>query len=211
MNEIAARTAANIMLIQPDGPYRIAGYSSGGILAYATAHHLTLANKKVTFVGLIETELPDVPVNGALTLPSPKQILLHNLESYRSKKISLSKNQRKKRRLSLDVLIKEAIYENIIPPSIDSKRKWSDVCYFSNAVTLYKPRSINLLIHLFNALSEHRGGKDISKYQQNSLGWESILPVPYIMVHFIPGDHLSIVADENNRAILGREISSCLV
>ncbi|MDE9558209.1 hypothetical protein KKJ06_23295, partial [Xenorhabdus bovienii] len=44
--------------VRPEGPYRIYGYSSGGVLAYAIAQQLLNAGETVDFLGLIDTPAP---------------------------------------------------------------------------------------------------------------------------------------------------------
>jgi len=47
---------------QPEGPYRLAGYSFGGLLAYETARQLAAEGAEIEWLGLIDAELG----NGAL-------------------------------------------------------------------------------------------------------------------------------------------------
>lgn len=47
---------------QPEGPYRLAGYSFGGLLAYETARRLAAQGARIEWLGLIDAELG----NGAL-------------------------------------------------------------------------------------------------------------------------------------------------
>ncbi len=62
-NEIANRTVEGmatrmvrmIRAIQPMGPYRVGGYSYGGILAYEIAAQLIGADQEVSFLGLFDT------------------------------------------------------------------------------------------------------------------------------------------------------------
>ncbi|MEU7056132.1 SDR family NAD(P)-dependent oxidoreductase [Streptomyces sp. NPDC046197] len=58
MEEKAARYLSFIRKIQPQGPYRLLGWSFGGCLAYETAQQLTEAGQSVAFLGLIDTILP---------------------------------------------------------------------------------------------------------------------------------------------------------
>jgi len=44
-----------IRQVQPHGPYRVAGWSSGGTIAYAMARRLIEMGGKVEFVGLLDT------------------------------------------------------------------------------------------------------------------------------------------------------------
>jgi aspartate racemase len=52
---MAAQYADAIRRIQPQGPYFVAGYSSGGTLAFEVARQLERADEQVAFVGLIDT------------------------------------------------------------------------------------------------------------------------------------------------------------
>ncbi len=54
---IAACYVDAIRAIQPEGPYHVAGYSAGGMVALDVARQLTLAGQQVAFVGMIDTAL----------------------------------------------------------------------------------------------------------------------------------------------------------
>ncbi|NHB90301.1 thioesterase domain-containing protein, partial [Photorhabdus tasmaniensis] len=58
MEEQAARMISFMKAVQPEGPYRLCGYSSGGILAYAIAQQLLNSGEMVNFLGLIDTPAP---------------------------------------------------------------------------------------------------------------------------------------------------------
>jgi thioesterase domain-containing protein len=58
LEAMAARMVPVMQEIQPRGPYRLAGYSLGGVLAYAIAQHLLSIDETVSFVGLIDVALP---------------------------------------------------------------------------------------------------------------------------------------------------------
>ena len=55
LQEMAARMAAMIRDIQPQGPYRLAGYSFGGVLAYEIAVQLLGEDQLVEFLGLLDS------------------------------------------------------------------------------------------------------------------------------------------------------------
>jgi thioesterase domain-containing protein len=44
--------------VQPEGPYRLAGWSAGGVFAYAVAERLVATGRAVEFVGLLDTFHP---------------------------------------------------------------------------------------------------------------------------------------------------------
>ncbi len=55
---LAAYHLRRMRAVQPRGPYRIAGYSYGGLVAYEVARQLLGENESVTFLGLIDTYTP---------------------------------------------------------------------------------------------------------------------------------------------------------
>jgi acetoacetyl-CoA synthetase len=57
--DMAAYQFAVIKSAQPHGPYRLAGYSFGGLLAIEAARLLVEAGETVDFLGLIEPALPE--------------------------------------------------------------------------------------------------------------------------------------------------------
>jgi thioesterase domain-containing protein len=44
--------------VQPEGPYRVAGWSAGGVFAYAVAERLVMTGRAVEFVGLLDAFHP---------------------------------------------------------------------------------------------------------------------------------------------------------
>jgi len=52
---IAAYHIQEILRVNPEGPYAVAGYSYGGFIAYEIAKQLMAAGKQVKFIGMIDT------------------------------------------------------------------------------------------------------------------------------------------------------------
>ena len=57
IEEIASHYIDSIMKDNIHGPYALAGYSFGGIIAYEMAHQFAIRGKKVTMVGLLDTDI----------------------------------------------------------------------------------------------------------------------------------------------------------
>lgn len=53
MDEMASTYVTAMRKIQPEGPYAVAGYSYGGIVAFEIAKRLEAAGQEVAFVGLV--------------------------------------------------------------------------------------------------------------------------------------------------------------
>jgi amino acid adenylation domain-containing protein len=59
LDDLVTRLVRMMTEVQPEGPYRIAGWSAGGIFAYAVAERLVNTGREVEFVGLLDTGYPD--------------------------------------------------------------------------------------------------------------------------------------------------------
>jgi acyl carrier protein len=55
IEDIAKYYISEIMTIDPEGPYNLAGYSLGGNIAYEMGRQLTGMGKKVNFIGLLDS------------------------------------------------------------------------------------------------------------------------------------------------------------
>jgi amino acid adenylation domain-containing protein len=62
IEETAAGYIRSLQVVQPCGPYRLAGYSFGGVVAHEMALQLTRDGHEVEFVGLFDTHNPAAPV-----------------------------------------------------------------------------------------------------------------------------------------------------
>jgi len=71
MEEMAADYITAIQSIQPKGPYQLLGWSSGGMLCYEMAQQLGRAGETVSFLGLMDTSLPDYSKRN----PSEKELM----------------------------------------------------------------------------------------------------------------------------------------
>jgi thioesterase domain-containing protein len=58
MDDLMNRLVRMVTEVQPDGPYRVAGWSAGGVFAYAVAERLVMAGRAVEFVGLLDAFHP---------------------------------------------------------------------------------------------------------------------------------------------------------
>ncbi len=56
--EIAAAHIESMRTVQPQGPYQLAGFCNGGLLAYEMARQLEAAGEQVDFLGLINPSIP---------------------------------------------------------------------------------------------------------------------------------------------------------
>lgn len=60
LEEIAAAYIADLIKVNPTGPYALTGYSFGGLIAFEMAKQLVEMGKKVKFVGIVDTYLGSI-------------------------------------------------------------------------------------------------------------------------------------------------------
>jgi amino acid adenylation domain-containing protein len=58
LDDLVTRLVRMMTEVQPEGPYRVTGWSAGGVFAYAVAERLVRMGRAVEFVGLLDTYSP---------------------------------------------------------------------------------------------------------------------------------------------------------
>ncbi|MEU2794569.1 amino acid adenylation domain-containing protein [Streptomyces sp. NPDC007100] len=69
LEELAAHYAARVREVQPEGPYRLLGWSTGGIIAHAMATHLQDEGHEVELLAILDA----YPAEGFRDLPVPDE------------------------------------------------------------------------------------------------------------------------------------------
>jgi amino acid adenylation domain-containing protein len=69
--DLARVHVAQLRTIEPHGPYRLVGWSFGGVLAYEMARQLTAAGGDVEFLGLLDANPVIDPITGLLMAETP--------------------------------------------------------------------------------------------------------------------------------------------
>lgn len=76
MEEIAANYIAEIVAKNPDGPYALAGYSLGGIIAYEMARQMIAAGKDVRMLAMFDTHITQTEKNDSAIVKLFRRIRL---------------------------------------------------------------------------------------------------------------------------------------
>ncbi|RDB46316.1 thioesterase domain-containing protein, partial [Tsukamurella tyrosinosolvens] len=82
IEERVAEYLPKLKEIQPEGPYRLAGWSLGGAFAYGLARALEDEGKEVAYVGLLDVVAPKVPLSDE---PAEKKARLERWEKFARK------------------------------------------------------------------------------------------------------------------------------
>lgn len=191
VQDMAAHFLEEILLIQPQGPYLLAGHSFGGLVAYEIAQQLRDIGGRVAHLFLLDTAFP-------------QEILLHKDES----PDVMANHELSK-------------FHAIFTPNTDSSiathlpdAKVRQV-YLANmaALVAYRPRPLNVPITLMRALD----GFPLGVMHSARTSWENDKPgfgwselCPQLMLVEVPGNHLTMLLPPQVQ-VLGANLRALLV
>ncbi len=214
LEAVAAEMILAIKQIQPRGPYRFAGYSSGAILAYAIAEQLLSADEVVSFMAFIDVSLPAASSNGSLKNLAREFVLdrcgilrdeYHEVLECNTEQSSISE------------LLEKAQKIGALAPDHDlhsDVSMYQKVDTFHRALRSYRVPSLAIQIHQFYAsepLISHQVPPD--KQLRSDLpnqGWDRVVNAEAIRAVPVPGNHATMVSNPENRRVLARAISEAL-
>jgi len=211
--EMAAVYLEAIRQVQPDGPYRVAGWSLGGMIAYEIAQQLLAVDEAVEFVGMIDTG--SSPFLHARWRAENKvdydecRAFLNWIAEQSSDASDTRRHVIRDElvaladRGDLDAMIEACQRDALLPAHFDValvKQIFNTYFAHANAAIKYKAPLAPVAVSLFMA-DEHRGD-DVT------MGWGELLG-EQLEVMRIGGNHLSIVKPPYIEK-LAREISGKL-
>jgi arthrofactin-type cyclic lipopeptide synthetase C len=217
---LAARLARRIRAVQPQGPYRLAGWSFGGVLAFEVAAQLLGADQVVDFVGLIDTYVPRLVDQGKARWHGPHlaeaQLLLHCREHWRAQGAAGAGQLAEVEALvpgalAFDALLAHCRARQLLVPGLAQASDAQLGHFFArqaahgHALAHYHLAPLPVPLHLFQA--EQRTGAIAC--DSPTLGWAEALPGQVLQRHGVPGDHQSMV-QEPHVAVLGQAIADAI-
>ncbi|WP_207268115.1 non-ribosomal peptide synthetase [Pseudomonas sp. FW305-28] len=201
---IATRYLTAIRQVQPQGPYRIAGWSAGGLIAYEMARQLQAGGEAIEFLGIIDTStrpdpVPEPSISEAQFLMAwlPEGIdpdLLRQLTA-------LAEDSAIEAMLTL--CMTHRLLPEELPDDIDAAllRTHLGVAYATRlAIGSYVSPPSPLTVSLFTAKDQQRSDP--------TLGWRALLQ-DQVNVTALPGTHNTLVKAPHV-ARLGEAISQAL-
>ncbi|CAG9000327.1 MAG: hypothetical protein CENE_02322 [Candidatus Celerinatantimonas neptuna] len=212
MEAMAERMLPLIQAIQPQGPYRIAGYSSGGILAYAITHLLMGKDAYVEFLGFIDVPAPHKLTykNQSIKLDFTAHAKAMTSEAERHKLDILIRNIDD---TEFDELIKKAQglgdYDSNADLLLDTA-KWRAIYHFAQLADGYKPLRLPIQIPIYQFYATDRKNVNLPRIDIVG-GWKDALPDLNIHSVSIPGEHLTMMTDVGHRKHLAETFNRALL
>ena len=205
VEETAADYVKELLSMHPRGPFRLAGYSFGGVVAHEMACQLTQQGHQVEFLGLFDTHNP--------TAPSKRYSLPGRLGAFWHQQDDLplpAKLERLRGRIAEGIATHRRVKEEVAaaisqgPAEAHSDLRRVQVREENwRAMQAYRPRAYSGVITLFKAETASDKVEWPADY-----GWSS-LAKGGLQVVSVPGQHLTLF-DEENVDSLAKALTRCL-
>jgi amino acid adenylation domain-containing protein len=204
LRDMARNYLRQIAAVQPVGPYRFAGWSGGGLIAYEMAHQLLAQGESVEFLGLIDT-YNMTPEGLAGDIAEAKHFLIRILE-YTHPHLPAEVLRALLAFGDLDAMVAECHRHGWLRAEVTGRemsRRFQVANDIARACVEYVPTGLALDVDLFSAQEPAR--------LDRSNGWARVLG-PRLKITRVGGTHMSMMQDEAliaqvagpmNRALLG--------
>jgi hybrid polyketide synthase/nonribosomal peptide synthetase FtdB len=206
LEDLAATYVAAVRARQPHGPYRIGGWSLGGIIAFEIAHQLAALGEPVELLALIDADLGETGRQATYDDAAMMAIFVRDLVARFGIDIGLSEETLRAMPAGerLDVVLALAKEHDVVPADVERAQfeRFYEVAKANGIAALaYNARSYRGRAVLFRARDARGNGHD------DALGWARV--VDRLEVADVPGDHYSMMTAPAVGA-LARQLASAL-
>ncbi|MFS0517038.1 amino acid adenylation domain-containing protein [Nostoc sp. UIC 10607] len=221
VEDVAARYIQELFVVQPQGPYFLAGHSFGGKLAFEMAQQLLRKGHKVALVAILDTTAPFHQKNpSAFDLDNTKWLaeLADTIEVVYGKKMDCSVDtlQSMVWEDQLKYVLERLKNADILPPDDEITQLNNMVQLLkANAVVNYVPQEIYpTKITLFRAKEnivkvDESNSEVLSDILQDlHWGWSKFSAEP-VDIHFVPGNHVTMM-NLPHVQVLAEKLKACI-
>jgi len=193
VEEMAKAYVAEIRTLQPHGPYLLAGYSGGGVVAFEMARQLTELGENVPLIVFFDTYHPQMPIQ---TVDFKRKLLrLRNegvgyIRDIISMRLEWLRNVRQRREIANHLR-----HDETIPFELRDRQLTDN---FGTAASRYRPQPWSGRALLFRAASANfvfSGGG-------HSYGWDKVIKGGIETV-VISGNHDTLLLGPNSLELMG--------
>ena len=199
---MAARYIESILEVNPNGPYALAGFSFGGVVAFEMARQLKEQGKKVSIVALLDTYVDSSYYYSSY---SQKKLIRYYDRTYRRLdylKEMLTSYKSLKLRFNVKKVYLQKKYfglkdEMSEQESLALEQFIEASAMVNKIIDRYHLIPQNIEVELFRAEDD-----DDYKLDPTHLGWKKAA-LKGVNIHNISGNHLNIVAPPNDKLLAG--------
>jgi len=192
VEEIAHYYVNELQQIQPKGPYFLAGYSFGGLIAFEVAQQLVYSGEVVGFLGLLDSMEHQYLIRVKRGLSRKDRAALYKSRLYA---VLFGENRwdylTKRLRETFSLLSRRALA--VI--GIDAPA-WGNISDINSyAATIYRPKIYPGAITIFRT-----SDREILDGDDEFLGWRELVTSP-LTVRRVPGNHYTMIREPNVRVL----------
>ncbi|MFJ2709598.1 non-ribosomal peptide synthase/polyketide synthase [Pseudomonas sp. NPDC087346] len=219
---LATRLVGIIRSVQPHGPYRLAGWSFGGLLAYEVTQQLLGMDEAVAFVGMIDTYAPNSASQNKAQWTREHSHNHQLLDHCRARSMMLGADSHEAlagvallsaevERIEFDELFKRCQEQDLPDPELSALTSAQAWHYFDReaahgqALAHYRVSPSRQPIHLFRAQELMQG----QSTPDPTRGWSEKLSGVTLHCIDVPGDHRTMMKTPHIQA-LGQALSQAL-
>jgi len=209
VEELAAHYIKEMRILQPEGPYFLAGLSFGGIIAYEMAQQLVTQYQKVALLVLFDTVCPTLSVK-SLDFNS-LQIHLRNLSQLEMKEKLAYIMMKVKHKIQHYLKWIKPFFQKLAEKFyLKFKLPMPYALHYSLIVEANKKLASDYALQVYpGKVTLFRASDQAVTYDQFSdLGW-SALPVEGLEIHKVPGNHLDMF-QEPHVQMLAEKLRACI-
>lgn len=203
VEDMATHYIEAMQAVQPHGPYLIAGWCFGGLVAFEMAQQLQARSEQVSFLGLLDISAGRGASEELQELDDATFLVKLVAEHISLSLESISHLEPEEQLL---YVIEKVRQINLIPPDLGQAQARSLVQSLKShiqAAKAYIPQPYRGRATLFRASEEAVAGS-----QDLTLGWEK-LATEGVALHWIPGNHLTMVREPHVQ-VLAKQLRACL-
>ncbi|MBD2773825.1 amino acid adenylation domain-containing protein [Iningainema tapete] len=204
IEDMASHYIEALQTIQPQGPYRIGGWSLGGIIAFEMAQQLHSCGHQVALLALIDSYAP-ITSNKREEMDEAMVVatLAMDIGGLFGKELSVCVDELKQMESNeqLNYILEQAKTLNILPPEVEVQQMRYYVQVFKanlQAKSCYTPQPYRGKITLLCASEKLK-----KQTYDPSQGWSRLTEVG-VEIRQIPGDHYTILQEPHVQILADR-------
>jgi thioesterase domain-containing protein len=192
-----------IRSVWPDGPYMLAGWSMGGLLAFEAAQQLTQLGAQVPFVGLIDAGPASAEQAERIASRDDADLLL--MQAHYVAPDILRELEELPGEARFERALEIARAHHVFPPDLTVEHLRGRIrLHRRNALAHahYNPQPFGGIVDLFRAAGGIEAGEPVD------MGWQAVAG-DRLRVHVVPGEHFSLPYPPSVTTLAAR-LATCL-
>ena len=201
LEEMASHYVAEILSVQPQGPYQIGGHSMGAIVAFEIARQLEQTGHTVDLLAIIDGELniESAMIDTLLLVSDTFELGISHAELAPHPESEMMDVVLRKAKKRFSRVLEIAYDLDILPRGFrtrDAEMFLNRIANNIDLATRFEPKPIQGKVHLFAATEYTENGKpvDIEAWRKYAQGGLEVIAVPGNHISLMKSPHVATVA-----------------